>query len=85
MVLSMGDFVYLKLQLYRQATLKKHHQHKLLPKFFFQRFKVLDRVGHIAYQLEIPTIVDIHPIFHVSQVKPCPNPSQTARVLFPTD
>lgn len=76
---SIGNFVYLKLQPYRHHTLKQHRHHKLLPKFFGP-FKILDRIGGTAYHLEIPTTTGIHPVFHVSQLKLCPNPEQAVTV-----
>ncbi|CAJ2678818.1 unnamed protein product [Trifolium pratense] len=72
-VFSIGDYVYLKLQPYRQLSMKKHGYNKLLPKFYGP-FKVLDRIGGAAYQLELPPSAAIHNVFHVSQLKLCPNP-----------
>ncbi|GAU25735.1 hypothetical protein TSUD_216660 [Trifolium subterraneum] len=72
-IFAIGDYVYLKLQPYRQLSLKSHGFHKLLPKFYGP-FRVLDRVGSVAYQLELPPSAAIHNVFHVSQLKLCPNP-----------
>ncbi|CAJ2638126.1 unnamed protein product [Trifolium pratense] len=72
-VFSIGDFVYLKLQPYRQLSLKSHGVHKLLPKFYGP-FKVLDRIGLAAYALDLPPSTVFHNVFHVSQLKLCPNP-----------
>ena len=33
-VFAIGDYVYLKLQPYRQLSMKPHKSHKLLPKFY---------------------------------------------------
>lgn len=75
----MSDFVYLKLQPYRRNTAKKYHQHKLLLKFFGP-LKVLDKIGNNAYQLELPPIIEFHHVFHVSQLKLCPNPGTSSFV-----
>jgi hypothetical protein len=35
-------------------------------------FKVIDRKGEVAYQLELPPqLSDVHDVFHVSQLKKC--------------
>lgn len=78
---QVGDFVYLKLQPYRQQSLKgKGVPHKLSPRFYGP-FRVTDRVGSVAYKLELPDTAAIHNVFHVSQLKLCPNPPSTAPIL----
>jgi hypothetical protein len=42
---------------------------KLLPKWVGP-FKVLQRVGELAYRLELPETVSIHPVFHTELLKP---------------
>jgi hypothetical protein len=35
-------------------------------------FKVVDRKGEVTYQLELPPqLLDVHDVFHVSQLKKC--------------
>nr|XP_009789657.1 PREDICTED: uncharacterized protein LOC104237253 [Nicotiana sylvestris] len=63
-----GDLVFVKLQPYRQMSLKGHSYHKLNPKYF-GLFKVLQKVSTVAYQLELPPHGKIHHTFHVSQLK----------------
>ena len=33
-------------------------------------YRVLRRVGSVAYELELPSSLAIHPIFHVSLLRP---------------
>lgn len=65
---KVGDWVYMKLQPYRQHTLKNHRSQKLQPKYFGP-FKILERVGSVAYRLDLPKTSLIHPTIHVSQLK----------------
>lgn len=76
-----GDYVYLKLQPYRQHSLKgRHIPHKLSPRYYGP-FRIQDRVGTRAYKLELPSTSSIHNVFHVSQLKLCPNPPSSTPTL----
>jgi hypothetical protein len=44
---------------------------KLAPRFI-GRFKILEKRGEVAYQLELPPqLSDVHDVFYVSQLKKC--------------
>ncbi|GKA46857.1 putative mitochondrial protein [Tanacetum coccineum] len=63
-----GVWVYVKLQPYRKATLRQGKQNKLLPKYFGP-FLIIKKVGKVAYKLQLRNSSQIHPVFHVSQLK----------------
>ncbi|XP_071739323.1 uncharacterized protein [Rutidosis leptorrhynchoides] len=63
-----GDWVYVKLQPHRQVILLGGKQHKLSPKYYGP-FAIEARVGQVAYKLKLPATSQVHPVFHVSQIK----------------
>ena len=44
--------------------------HKGLVHRYKGPFRVLKRVGKVAYKLELPTKLKVHSVFHVSMLKP---------------
>ena len=63
-----GDLVYLKLLPCIQSSVAPRSNYKLSFRFYGP-FKILDRIGSVAYRLKLPLDCQIHPIVHVSQLK----------------
>lgn len=64
-----GDWVLLKLQPYRHVSLAARANKKSFARFFGP-FKVLERVGKVAYKLELPESAKMHHVFQISYLKP---------------
>jgi ribosomal protein L21E len=62
---QVGDMVYLKLQPHIQSSVASRSNQKLAFKYDGS-FKVLQRVGAVAYKLALPDHAKIHPVVHVS-------------------
>ncbi|GAU38891.1 hypothetical protein TSUD_67540 [Trifolium subterraneum] len=73
---DVNSWVYVKLRPYRQKTATSSAYTKLFP-HYYGPFKVLARIGHVAYHLELPASSKIHPVFHCSLLKPHQGPLDT--------
>jgi hypothetical protein len=67
---AIGDLVFVKLRPYRQVSVAGKRIQKL-SKRYYGPFKLIKAIGEVAFQLELPPSSRIHPVFHVSQLKPC--------------
>lgn len=79
---ALHDWVYLRLQPYRQTTLALHRNMKLAPKFYGP-FQIIQKIGTVAYKLQLPDDAKIHPVFHVSLLKRKLGQNMTAQSTLP--
>ena len=63
-----GDLVLVKLQPYKQHSLQLRRNQKLSLRYFGP-FPITQRIGKVAYRLQLPPTARIHPIFHISMLK----------------
>ena len=78
----MGDNVFLKLRPYRHKSIVSCSNHKLAARFYGP-YKVLERIGAVAYRLESPPSSSIHPVFHISQLRRAKGASHSSSLLPP--
>jgi hypothetical protein len=63
-----GERVLLKLQPYAPKSVINRPFPKLAYKYF-SPYTILQRIGQVAYKLELPPDYLVHNVFHISQLK----------------
>ena len=62
-----GDHVYIRIKP-KRSTLRWTSCAKLAPRYCGP-FQILERVGPVAYRLDLPNPIQVHYVFHVSLLK----------------
>jgi hypothetical protein len=81
---DVGDSVFLKLQPYAQSSVSQRANHKLSFRYFGP-YLILDRVGQVAYRLQLPEHARVHPVFHISQLRRAIPPHGQVSTILPDD
>ena len=63
-----GDQVFVRLQPYKQLSLKQGGKNKLAPKFYGP-YQITTNISQVVYELDLPHKSCIHNVFHVSCLK----------------
>ncbi|CAM8911655.1 unnamed protein product [Rhodiola kirilowii] len=78
-----GQWVYVKLQPYRQTSLRDKRCSKLA-KRYYGPFRIIEHIGKVAYKLEqLPAHAKIHNVFHVSILTRCVGELRQESITWP--
>lgn len=81
-VFEVGDSVFLRARRYQNTSLSDKIASKLAVKYFGP-YKVIEKIGNVAYKLQLPPESHIHPVFHVSLLKKSIGSTSTVRSTIP--
>ena len=81
---DVGDWVLLRRQAYRQMSLLARGQYKVSRKFYGP-YPISRRIGEVSYELLLPPSSKIHPVFHISLLKPYHGPKPPPSFHMPQE
>ena len=82
---NVGDQVFLKVKRFLRHSFSTTPQSKLSPKYFWP-FPITEKVGRVAYKLQLPEGVEIHSVFHMFLLKKLVESTATVSTdLLPVD
>jgi hypothetical protein len=76
------NWVIVRLQTYKQLSLKQQGKNKLAPKFYVP-FQINKKISQVAYRLKLPENCPIHNVFHVSCLKKVLGQAQPVQTKIP--
>ena len=77
------DWVFVRLQPYKQLSLKQQGRNKLAPKFYGP-YQITRKISPVAYGVKFPNKSRIHNVFHVSNLKKLLGQHQSAHTILHT-
>lgn len=72
---KVGDFVSLRLHRGYNVPGIQGRNTKIEQQFAGP-FRILERIGRLAYRIELPPAMKIHPVISVAHLEPCPDPAK---------
>jgi len=79
---EVGDWVFVKLQPYKQLSLRQKGKNKLAPKFYGP-YQIIKKISQVAYGLSLPDTSRVHNVFHVSCLKKALGNHQLPQTTLP--
>jgi hypothetical protein len=79
---EVGEWVFVRLQPYKQLSLKQEGKNKLAPKYYGP-YQINRKISHVAYGLDLPDKSRIHNVFHVSCLKKVVGQRKKVKTLLP--